>query len=59
LFCVLIGGKESKGKTSGFFVQPAVVADVKLSMRVAKEEIFGPVAAIIKYDNQKFIIFTC
>jgi aldehyde dehydrogenase (NAD+) len=43
-----IGGKEKKGKTSGFFVEPAVVADVQLSMRVAKEEIFGPVAAIIK-----------
>jgi hypothetical protein len=45
---VLTGGKEKKGKNSGFFIEPAVVTDVKLSMKVAKEEIFGPVAAIIK-----------
>ncbi len=48
LFCIWIGGKEKKGKEFGFFIEPTVVADVKLSMRVAKEEIFGPVAAIIK-----------
>jgi aldehyde dehydrogenase (NAD+) len=47
-FIISIGGKQKKGKTSGFFVEPVVVADVQLSMRVAKEEIFGPVAAIIK-----------
>lgn len=45
---ICVGGNEKKGKKSGFFVQPTVVTDVKLSMRVAKEEIFGPVAAIIK-----------
>jgi len=47
LICKL-GGNEKKGKTSGFFVEPAVVADVQLSMKVAQEEIFGPIAAIIK-----------
>ncbi|CAF4795405.1 unnamed protein product, partial [Rotaria magnacalcarata] len=41
---MFIGGKEKKGKTSGFFIEPAIVTDVNLSMRVAKEEIFGPVA---------------
>jgi len=48
-----IGGNEKKGKNSGFFVEPAVVADVKLSMKVAQEEIFGPIAAIIKYEKKK------
>ena len=43
-----LGGTEKKGKDSGFFIEPTVIADVNLSMRVAKEEIFGPVAAIIK-----------
>ncbi|CAF1601337.1 unnamed protein product [Rotaria magnacalcarata] len=46
------GGKEKKGKTSGFFIEPAIVTDVNLSMRVAKEEIFGPVAAIIKFKTE-------
>lgn len=45
---ILTGGNEKKGKDFAFFVQPVVLSDVKLSMRVAKEEIFGPVAAIIK-----------
>lgn len=48
-----LGGNEKKGKTSGFFVEPAVVADVKLSMKVAQEEIFGPIAAIIKWTENK------
>ena len=43
-----IGGNEEKGKVSGFFVQPTVITDVRLSMKVAQEEIFGPIAAILK-----------
>jgi len=43
---------KKKGKDSGFFVEPAVVTDVKLSMKVAQEEIFGPVAAIIKFKTE-------
>ncbi|UJR37899.1 hypothetical protein I4U23_030588 [Adineta vaga] len=49
---IVTGGNEKKGKNSGFFVQPIVVTDVKLSMRVAKEEIFGPVAALIKFKTE-------
>ncbi|CAF0724899.1 unnamed protein product [Rotaria sordida] len=49
---IVTGGNEKKGKTSGFFVEPAVIADVKLSMRVAQEEIFGPVVAIIKFKTE-------
>lgn len=45
---ILIGGTEKKGKNSGFYIEPAVVVDVNLSMLVAKEEIFGPIAAIMK-----------
>jgi aldehyde dehydrogenase (NAD+) len=35
----------------GFFVEPTVFADVTPSMRVAREEIFGPVLTILKYDD--------
>ena len=35
----------------GFFVKPTVLTNVKNEMRVAQEEIFGPVAAVIPFDD--------
>jgi 1-pyrroline-5-carboxylate dehydrogenase len=43
---LLLGGGPAGG--DGFFVQPTIFADVDPSARIAKEEIFGPVLAIIK-----------
>lgn len=45
----LTGGKKAPG--SGYFIQPTVIANVKPSARIAKEEIFGPVVAMIKANN--------
>ncbi|MBG1233849.1 aldehyde dehydrogenase family protein [Aestuariivirga litoralis] len=39
------------GLNRGYFVQPTVFADVKPDMRIAKEEIFGPVISLIGYDT--------
>ncbi|GHG55182.1 aldehyde dehydrogenase [Sinomonas cellulolyticus] len=39
------------GLEGGFFVEPTVFADVTPDMRVAREEIFGPVLTILKYDD--------
>jgi phenylacetaldehyde dehydrogenase len=36
---------------SGFFVKPTVLADVKRSMRVVQEEIFGPVLVAQRFDD--------
>jgi acyl-CoA reductase-like NAD-dependent aldehyde dehydrogenase len=36
----------------GFFVEPTVVADVENEMRVAQEEIFGPVAVVIPFSDE-------
>lgn len=36
----------------GYFVQPTVFADVTPAMRIARDEIFGPVAAIIPFDGE-------
>jgi betaine-aldehyde dehydrogenase len=48
---VAIGGGRPKGLTAGFYVEPTVFADVKNEMRIAQEEIFGPVLAVIPYDG--------
>ena len=42
---LLTGGKSAAG--DGFFVEPTVIADVKPGAKIAQEEIFGPVLAVI------------
>ncbi|MCU1615633.1 MAG: aldehyde dehydrogenase [Frankiales bacterium] len=37
----------------GFYVQPTVFADVDNRMTIAREEIFGPVAAVIPYEDDR------
>jgi len=37
---------------TGFFVEPTVIADVENEMRVAQEEIFGPVAVVIPFSDE-------
>ena len=46
---VLIGGQEIAG--TGYYVQPTILVNVKNNMRIAREEIFGPVLVVITYDN--------
>ncbi len=41
------------GLGSGFFVKPTVFANVKNSMTIAREEIFGPVLAILPYHDEE------
>jgi betaine-aldehyde dehydrogenase len=41
------------GGESGFYLRPAVLADVRNDMRVAQEEIFGPVACVIPFDSEE------
>jgi aldehyde dehydrogenase (NAD+) len=43
----LIGGVHQKG----FFVEPTIFGDVKGSMRIAKEEVFGPVLSLLPVDD--------
>ncbi|MBI1922574.1 MAG: aldehyde dehydrogenase family protein [Geobacter sp.] len=47
---ILTGGRRAVNAqlTEGFFVEPTVFAGVKPDMRIAREEIFGPVVSIIK-----------
>jgi aldehyde dehydrogenase (NAD+) len=41
-----------EGLGTGFYVKPTVFAGVKNSMTIAREEIFGPVLAILPYENE-------
>jgi alpha-ketoglutaric semialdehyde dehydrogenase len=48
------GGELLNRETPGFYMQPALFTEVTNSMRIAREEIFGPVAGVIKakdYDE--------
>jgi betaine-aldehyde dehydrogenase len=49
---VVVGGNgRPDGIEKGWYVQPTVFADVDNQMRIAQEEIFGPVLAVIPYDD--------
>ena len=37
----------------GYFIKPTVFTDVNNNMRIAKEEIFGPVLSIIPFENEE------
>lgn len=39
------------GLDDGYFVEPTVFADVEPSMRISREEIFGPVLSVLKYNT--------
>ena len=46
------GERDTEGdKAKGFFVKPTVFAEVRPEMRIAREEIFGPVASAIRFSD--------
>jgi aldehyde dehydrogenase (NAD+) len=48
---LLAGGKARPDKGGGYFVEPTCFVDVDNSMTIAQEEIFGPVLAVIPYED--------
>ena len=51
---VLVGGKRYGEK--GAFMQPTLLVDVKNNMTVAQEEIFGPVAVVVKFKDEEEVV---
>src|SRR5580658_6295631 len=47
---------KSTALAKGLYIEPTVFADVTPSMRIFKEEIFGPVVSIIKWTNEAAMI---
>jgi aldehyde dehydrogenase (NAD+) len=50
---LIAGGGVPAGQPRGWFVEPTIFADVDNSARIAQEEIFGPVLAVIPYDSDE------
>ncbi|MFE1046070.1 aldehyde dehydrogenase [Streptomyces olivaceus] len=50
---VLTGGAPSDGGLGGYFYEPTVLVDVDNSMRVVREEIFGPVVAVMPFETEE------
>src|SRR5258705_12244177 len=41
---------------NGYFYQPTIFSNVKNDMRIAQEEIFGPVVSVISFENEEDLI---
>ena len=51
--CVLGGGTASiEGTNEGLFILPTIFANVSNSMRIAQEEVFGPVLSVIRFKDE-------
>ncbi|MGO1545284.1 MAG: aldehyde dehydrogenase [Gulosibacter sp.] len=50
------GGKRPEVELPGYFYSPTVLTDVNNDMRVVREEIFGPVAAIMPFDTEEEVL---
>ena len=49
-----IGGE--RHGTEGYFIQPTIFTDCKPDMKIVREEIFGPVGVIIKFNDDEDVI---
>jgi aldehyde dehydrogenase (NAD+) len=50
---LIAGGKARPDKGGGYFIEPTCFADVTNDMRIAQEEIFGPVLVVIPFDDDE------
>jgi betaine-aldehyde dehydrogenase len=48
---LIVGGGRPRELERGYFVEPTLFADVDNGMTIAREEIFGPVVSVIRYDG--------
>jgi aldehyde dehydrogenase (NAD+) len=50
---LIAGGKARPDKGGGYFIEPTCFADVSNDMRIAQEEIFGPVLVVIPFEDDE------
>jgi acyl-CoA reductase-like NAD-dependent aldehyde dehydrogenase len=46
----------ANGLDKGYFMEPTIFVDVNNNMRIAQEEIFGPVLCVIKFSNEEEVV---
>ncbi|KAL0571811.1 hypothetical protein V5O48_010141, partial [Marasmius crinis-equi] len=51
---IITGG--SRHGNAGYFIEPTIITDTRPDMKIIKEEIFGPVASIIKFKTEEEVI---
>jgi acyl-CoA reductase-like NAD-dependent aldehyde dehydrogenase len=49
---LVAGGQQARAETGGFYVQPTVFDGVANGMKIAREEIFGPVLSVIRFKTE-------
>jgi 5-carboxymethyl-2-hydroxymuconic-semialdehyde dehydrogenase len=47
-----VGGTRHAGQTEGFYISPTLLVGARPSMRIAQEEIFGPVLTVMTFDDE-------
>ncbi|HET7794531.1 MAG TPA: aldehyde dehydrogenase, partial [Rhizobacter sp.] len=50
---IATGGQQARAETGGYFVQPTVFDGVHNGMKIAREEIFGPVLSVIRFKTEE------
>jgi len=50
---LVAGGERARQESGGYFVPPTILDGVDNRMRVAREEIFGPVLTVIEFDDEE------
>lgn len=53
---LLAGGKRVLQDSGGFYIEPTIFDGVHASMRIAREEIFGPVLSVFAFDNMQAVV---
>lgn len=53
---IALGGTRPSNLNKGYFVEPTVFTEVEPSMRIAQEEIFGPVVSVIRFEDEQDLI---
>jgi acyl-CoA reductase-like NAD-dependent aldehyde dehydrogenase len=46
------GGRQARAETGGFYVEPTVFDGIRNDMKIAREEIFGPVMSVIRFKDE-------
>ncbi|WP_085317048.1 aldehyde dehydrogenase [Derxia lacustris] len=48
---LIAGGEQARLESGGYYVRPTIFAGVRNDMKIAREEIFGPVLSVISFDD--------